>query len=144
MKFRDKKYRRSYVRSHTNHFLARQLRAFRGGKSQTEFASDIGVSQSVVSERLENPNYGKHNLQKLFDIAENLDVALFVRFVDHETFLRLTRDMSEAAVRPHSYNENALKESPEEPEVTVLLTDLSRQDEEIENNGAPRTAVVAA
>ena len=37
-KFRDKAYRNSYVRSHTTQFLARQMRAFRGDRSQKEFA----------------------------------------------------------------------------------------------------------
>lgn len=104
-KFRDTAYRNSYARSHTKQFLAKQIRAFRGDESQEDFAKMIDVSQSQVSGRLENPNYGKHNLQTLFNVADELDVALFVRFVDHATYLTLTRDMSDSAVRPPSYDE---------------------------------------
>lgn len=107
-KFRDKEYRDSYVREHTRQFLARQMRAFRGGRSQTEFAKMLGVSQSVVSERLEDPNYGKWNLQTLHEIASKLDVAVFVRLVDFQTFLRLSNDLSDGAARPPSYGEGSL------------------------------------
>lgn len=107
-KFRGKAYRDSYVRSHTKQFLARQMRAFRGDKSQKEFAKMIGVSQSVVSGRLENPNYGKSNLQTLFNVAEKLNVAVFVRFVDYPTFLGLTKDMSDTAIRPLEYDKHEM------------------------------------
>lgn len=107
-KFRDKDYRDSYVRSHTKQFLARQMRAFRGEQSQKEFAEVLGVSQSVVSERFENPNYGKWSLNTLFDTAANLDVAVFVRFVDFKTFLELSDKLSEKDVRPQEYNQAEL------------------------------------
>lgn len=107
-KFRDKSYRDSYVRSHTKQFLARQMRAFRGEKSQKEFAELIGVTQSMVSERLENPNYGKWTSQTLFDTASKLNVAVFVRFVDFETFLKLTANMSEDTAHPLEYDQDAL------------------------------------
>lgn len=107
-KLRDISYRNSYVESHTKLFLARQMRAFRSDKTQKQFADALGVSQSVVSERLENPNYGKWNLQTLFDTAAKLNVAVFVRFVDFETFLELSGDMSDDAVHPKEYNQDAL------------------------------------
>ena len=109
-KLRDGSYRDSYVRSHTKQFLARQMRAFRGDKSQKEFAEVLGVSQSMVSERLENPNYGKWNLQSLFNVAAKLNVAVFVRFVDFETFLKLSEDMSDSDVRPAEYDQKTLDE----------------------------------
>ena len=77
-KIRDKKYRDSYVQSHTKQFLARQMRAFRGERSQEEFAKILGVSQSMISGRFENPNYGKWSLTTLFDTAAKQNVAVFV------------------------------------------------------------------
>jgi hypothetical protein len=109
VKFLDKSYRDSYVRTHTRQFLAAQIRAFRGERSQTEFAKVLGVSQSVVSERLEDPNYGKWNLQTLFDTAAKLNVAVFIRFVDFETFLELTSDDSDEALSPSGYRAEALE-----------------------------------
>lgn len=135
-KLRDVSYRNSYVESHTKLFLARQMRAFRGDKTQKEFADALGVSQSVVSERLENPNYGKSNLQTLFDTAAKLNIAVFVRFVDFETFLKLSGDMSDDAVHPREYDKDALdalSNSQElkavfEPGTTNFVTDAHNEN----------------
>jgi len=109
-KMRDSKsYRDSYVASHTRQFLARQMREFRGALSQTEFGKQLDKQQTVIS-RLENPRYGKQTLQTMFEVAEKLDVALFVRFVDFPTFFRLTEDTSQEAVRPLPYNQELLDE----------------------------------
>ena len=101
-KFRNKDYRHSYVSSHTKTFLANQLRAFRGKMSQGEFGRKIGKPQPVVN-RNENASYGKFSLQNLLEIAEKLDVAVHVRFVDFPTFIELTEDLSEAALKPKPY-----------------------------------------
>jgi hypothetical protein len=103
-KFKDKFYRDSYVASHTRRFLARQMRKFRGEKSQAEFGELINKRQTVVS-RLEDPKYGKWTLQTLFEVASKLDVAVIVRFVDFSTFMKLTSDMSDEASRPVPYDQ---------------------------------------
>ena len=105
--FQDKTYRDSYIASHTRRFLARQMRKFRGEISQSEFGTLIDKRQTVVS-RLEDPKYGKWTLQTLFDVAEKLNVAVLVRFVDIPTFLRLSDDTSESALEPQPYNEKAM------------------------------------
>src|SRR5262249_36211598 len=102
-KFRDKAYRDSYIASHTRRFLARQVRKFRGNKSQSEFGKLIDKRQTVVS-RLEDPKYGKWTLQTLFDVAAKLNVAVIVRFVDIPTYLKNTQDMSESASLPATYD----------------------------------------
>src|SRR6266404_2487325 len=85
-KMHSKAYRDAYVASHTRQFLARQMREFRGERSQTEFGKFIEKQQTVVS-RLEDPNYGNWNLRTLFEVAKWLNVAVLVRFVDFPTFL---------------------------------------------------------
>src|SRR6266446_4092582 len=119
-KFRDKGYRDSYVGSHTRRFLARQMKKFRGDKSQSEFGDLIGRRQTVVS-RLEDSNYGKWTLQTLFDVAAKLNIAVIVRFVDFPTFLKFTENLSDDASRPGPYDET-LKQmdallKPEEAEL---------------------------
>jgi hypothetical protein len=104
-KFRNKAYRDAYVASHTRRFLARQMRKFRGEKSQAEFGEMIDKRQTVVS-RLEDANYGKWTLQTLFEVASKLDIAVIVRFVDFSTFLKLTSDMSDEVSRPPAYDPN--------------------------------------
>ena len=106
-KFSDKACRDLCIASHTRRFLARQMRKFRGNKSQSEFGNLIGRRQTVVS-RLEDPNYGKWTLQTLFAVARKLNVAVVVRFVDFPTFLTFTEDMSENASDPKEFNQNDL------------------------------------
>lgn len=105
----DKEVRHSYVSTLTRQFLARQIRAFRNARPQKEFGEVIGQKQSAVS-RLEDPNYGRETLQTLFEIGERLDVAVFVRFVDFTSFVRLTEDMSDTAARPQPYDQKSMDE----------------------------------
>lgn len=106
-KFRNKRYRDSYVSANNRRFLAQQLRAIRGEMSQEEFGRLIGKPQSVVS-RLEDPNYGKFTLQTLHEVAASLDRAVVTRIVDFPTFLRFTEDMSESATCPAGYDEHTV------------------------------------
>lgn len=121
-KFADSAYRHTYVAIHTRQFLARQMRAFRGERSQAEFGKILGKPQSVVS-RLEDPHYGKWTLQTLFEVARKLDRAVIVRIVDYSTFLKWSDDMSDSAVSPSAFSESDLNDliaemnaaSPPEP-----------------------------
>jgi hypothetical protein len=100
----DPAYRHSYVASHSRQFLARQMRALRGERSQTEFGDEIGRAQTMIS-RLEDPNYHGWTLQTMFDIAAKQDVAVLVRFVDFPTFLKFTEAQSDSMVRPEPYHQ---------------------------------------
>ncbi len=70
--------------------------------SQGEFGKKIGKPQPVVN-RNENAAYGKFTLHNLLEIAEKLDVAVHVRFVDFKRFIELTEDLSETALKPTPY-----------------------------------------
>jgi hypothetical protein len=108
-KMHDKRYRDNYVVAHTRRVLAQQMRNFRGELPQGEFGELIGKRQTVVS-RLENPNYGAWQLRTMFEIASKCNVAVFVRFVDFPTFLKYTNDLSDEALHPESYREEAMDE----------------------------------
>src|SRR6516162_7412090 len=88
--FKKEKFRKSYFARQLKIFLAAQIRALRGDRTQTQFGELIGKPQSVVA-RLERESYGKVNLQTLIDIATKLDIALVVRFVSFPTFLEMTK-----------------------------------------------------
>lgn len=102
-KLRNKTYRKGYMGTHIKMFLSNQISGLRGNLSQEEFGKLLGKPQSVVS-RLQNPTYGKYTLQTLLDIADRMDVALIVRFVDYPTFLKFTNDFSDYAVRPDAFS----------------------------------------
>ncbi len=95
----DKEYRDAYAARHITTGIAQQIRALREqrGWSQAELGQRVGKPQSVIS-RLENPRYGKLNLQTLLELASAFDVALFVRFVSFSDLLRLTRNLSPEAL----------------------------------------------
>jgi hypothetical protein len=101
-KFRDKRYRDSYVATSTRGVLALQMRNFRGDRSQADFGVEIGKRQTVVS-RLENSAYGGWSLRTMLEVARKLNVAVFCRFVDFPTFLKLSDDLSDEALFPASY-----------------------------------------
>jgi transcriptional regulator with XRE-family HTH domain len=100
--FKKEKFRKSYFARQLKVFLAAQIRALRGEKTQAEFGELIGKPQSVVA-RLERESYGKVNLQTLIDIASRLDIALIIRFVSFPAFLEWTKDYSSSAIAPQSY-----------------------------------------
>src|SRR5262249_12449351 len=107
-------------------FLAAQIRALRGDRTQSQFGKLIGKPQSVVA-RLERESYGKVNLQTLIDIAQKLGIALVIRFVNFSTFLEWTKDYSQEALAPQSYGRV--------PQATVALP--SREAAQSEE-GAPK------
>jgi hypothetical protein len=108
-KFRDKQYRDSYVASHARRVLAEQMRNFRGHLSQADYAAKLDKQKTVVG-RLENPAYGGWSVRTMLEIARKENVAVFVRFVDFPTFLKYTDDLSDGALLPRSYNQDAIDE----------------------------------
>jgi len=105
----DKRFRDAYVASQNRRMLAHQMRKFRGDESQADFAKTLGKQATIVS-RLENPSYSGWSLRTMFEVAQALGVAVFVRFMDFPTFLKYTDDMSEKTLRPDAYNPKAINE----------------------------------
>ena len=108
-KFAKRKYRDAYMAQHLRSFLADQIRAIRGERSQKEFGRLIEKPQNVVS-RIEDENYGKLSLQTLIGIANKLDVALIVQFVDYPTFLEFGGNPSARNLTPAPYNNKQMEE----------------------------------
>jgi hypothetical protein len=98
----NREFRAAYMAHGLRAYLADQIRALRGNRSQRAFGLLIGKPQSVVS-RLESEDYGKLTLQTLLDIAEKLDIALVVKFADFPTFLGAVADGTPAAMAPSGY-----------------------------------------
>jgi transcriptional regulator with XRE-family HTH domain len=106
-KFLSKSYRDGYLESTVRIGIAYQIQALRAKfeLSQSEFAEATGKKQSTIS-RLENPNYGKVSVQTLLEIAQAMDVALLVRFVDYPEFLKNAGKMSVAHLQPATVSES--------------------------------------
>ena len=107
-KFQDKRYRDGYVAALTRSVLARQMRNFRGDLSQAEFGAQIGKRQTVIS-RLESPAYAGWSLRTMLEVARKRGIAVFVRFVDFPTFLKYSDDLSDEALCPQAYDQEAIE-----------------------------------
>lgn len=122
-RFKDKKYRDSYVATQTRAVLSRQMRNFRGELSQQQFAELLGKRQTVVS-RLESPAKGGWTLRTMLEIALKLDVAVFCRFVDFPTFTKYSGDLSEEALSPASFDSCVEKEKEAPPRRSAAIEAL--------------------
>lgn len=71
-------------------YIAKKLRKLRGKRSQMEFGKLIGKHQSVIT-RLENPNYEGITLKTLTEIAEAVNMAVYVEIVTPAEFAELSR-----------------------------------------------------
>jgi len=144
-KMHDKEYRDGYVAAHTRQVLSKQMREFRGAKPQVEFAALLDKRQTMVS-RLENPNYSGWTLNTLFEVASKLNVAVFVRFVDFQTFLQYTGKQSEAALHPERYNQKRVDDfarTKAEEELQRILNFLFRKEPERVGNVDDRQRFLA-
>jgi hypothetical protein len=109
-------------------FLSAQVKNLRGDRTQKEFAKVLNTTQSIVSDRYENPEYGQLTLKTMLDIASKLDVALVVRFVSFPDFFKMTSDFSENAQIPKSYDHQGIQDliSPR-PHFESALTESLRR-----------------
>jgi hypothetical protein len=139
-KFHDKRYRDGYVAAHTRGVLARQMRNFRGERSQAEYGAIIGKRQTVVS-RLESPAYGSWTLRTMLQIARKENVAVLVRFVDFPTFLSFTDDMSDEALFPQAYDEAEVDRFAAYEERSISYHNFIPPDINIATSMGPHTSV---
>ncbi|MBV9147704.1 MAG: helix-turn-helix transcriptional regulator, partial [Acidobacteria bacterium] len=129
----SKRARERFVESHLDRTLAYQIRALRGDLTQAEFAKKIGIGHANnVSARLENPQYGKHQIRILKKIAAACDMGLVVWFVPFSRMVDwvTATPYVDVGLRPSFYDiagfEND-KLRPPEPQPSVLDSGLSTE-----------------
>ena len=103
----DDGFRNNYLSRQLKAFLAAQIRALRGEKTQAAFGKVLGKPQSVVS-RLENERLSGLHVQTLIDIAQKLKIGVIIRFVEFSEFLRYTEDYSDEALSPSAYDQQKI------------------------------------
>jgi transcriptional regulator with XRE-family HTH domain len=72
-----------------------RINRLKRGLSQADLARAIGTQQSAIS-RLEDPEYGRHNLDTLVQIAKAFDCALLVKFVSYSKLAADSENLSES------------------------------------------------
>jgi transcriptional regulator with XRE-family HTH domain len=100
-------FRHGYMSRQLKAFLAQQIRELRGDERQEDFGKRIGKPQSVIS-RLEKQLDRNISIQTLIDIAEKLDIAVIIRFVDFPAFLKYTENYTDIALAPPGYDQSAI------------------------------------
>jgi transcriptional regulator with XRE-family HTH domain len=127
---RDKEFRAEYSAENIRTGIAYQIRALREkrGWSQKKLGEEASKPQNVIS-RLENPEYGKLNIQTLNELAAAFDVALLVRFVSFGELTAHVADLSPEALAVPEFSADpafaAVREKPEGAE--ALSEDLNGQ-----------------
>ena len=106
-KLDTKNKRETFVRAHIQHGLAHQIRLLRKERnwSQSQLAKKIGARNQSTIARLENPAYGRYSLGTLLKLADAFDVAALVKFASFGKLITETADLSPAALRVLSYEE---------------------------------------
>jgi transcriptional regulator with XRE-family HTH domain len=104
-RLKKKEFRDAFVRSHLTHGLAHQIRELRiqRGWTQKELAEKLELKGQSAVARMEDPSYGKLSIATLIKLSSVFDVALSVRFQSYGKFLMEREDVSPAALRAESF-----------------------------------------
>ena len=113
--FKVKRYRDAFVSTLIDTgipFQIKTLREQRNEMSQKELGELAGMKQEAIS-RLENPDYGKLNLNTLKRIASAFDVGLIVRFAPLSELVKWELNLTSESLKAVSYDEDLyFKEEP--------------------------------
>lgn len=126
-RLKKKEFRDAYVVSHITQGLAYQIYELRTqrGWTQKELAEKLGLKRQSAVARMEDPSYGKLSISTLVKLSSIFDVALSIRFQSYGKFLTEFEDVSPAALRVKSFEdemqtENNFQEIFSPNEVPVL------------------------
>jgi len=110
-RLKNKEFRDAFVRSHLTHGLAHQIRVLRiqRGWTQRELAEKLGLKGQSAVARMEDPSYGKLSIVTLLKLSSVFDVALSVRFQSYKKFLLEREDLSPAALKVESFENDIPK-----------------------------------
>lgn len=107
----DKELRDEFVADQVRTRIGLAVRAMReqGSRrlSQAKLGKIMGKPQSVVS-RIEDPDYGKHSLQTLLDVAAALDVPVLVEFPEWEDWFRKIKTVKKADLERRAFDADHL------------------------------------
>jgi transcriptional regulator with XRE-family HTH domain len=109
----DKALRDEFVADQTRARIALLVRALREQEdrqwTQTELGERAGKKQNVIS-RIEDPDYGKHSLQTLLEVAAAFDLPLWFDIPEWDEWLKLIGNVPNKQTRRTSFNSCGLIE----------------------------------
>jgi transcriptional regulator with XRE-family HTH domain len=106
-RLKKKEFRDAFVLSHITQGLAYQIYELRTqrGWTQKELAEKLGLKRQSAVARMEDPSYGKLSISTLVKLSSVFDVALSIRFQTYSKFLIEVEDVSPAALRAESFED---------------------------------------
>lgn len=113
-KLKDKEYRDAFVSALITNGIPFQIKVLREQRiwTQKELGELADMAQESIS-RLEDPNYGKLNLNTLKRLAAAFDVGLMVRFVPFSDLVAWDINLSNESLKVASFTEEVyFKEQP--------------------------------
>lgn len=111
-RLKKKEFRDAFVVAHITQGLAYQIYELRTqrGWTQQELAGKLGLKRQSAVARMEDPSYGKLSISTLVKLSSVFDVALSIRFQSYSKFLIEVDDVSPAALRAESFEDEVSTE----------------------------------
>jgi transcriptional regulator with XRE-family HTH domain len=112
-RLKKKEFRDAFVLSHITQGLAYQIYELRTQRewTQKELAEKLGLKRQSAVARMEDPSYGKLSISTLVKLSSVFDVALSIRFQSYSKFLIEVEDVSPAALRAESFEDEMQTEN---------------------------------
>ncbi len=138
-KYKKRDFRHAYIAGRVHTSIAMQIRLLREklGFTQRAFAEKLGKKQTTIS-RLENLSYGRVTVNTLLEITEALDMALVVRIVSFDEFLR-----QHGSVKPQDLSAETFEQTVFRHEAAEQIQNLSSGYEAREPTAQGRVSYIA-
>jgi transcriptional regulator with XRE-family HTH domain len=108
----DKEMRDEFVADQVRSRLGLMIRALREQEprcwSQKQLGEAMGGKPQSVVSRIEDPDYGKHSLQTLLEVAAAFDVPLLVDFPEWDDWFRKVKCVRKSDLERRSFDEDQL------------------------------------
>ena len=113
-KLKNKEYREAFLAELITTGIPFQIKALREQRNliQKELGDRSGMAQESIS-RLEDPNYGKLNLNTLKRLASAFDIGLMVRFVAFSELVDWEINLSPESLEIMSFDEESYFQAQE-------------------------------
>jgi transcriptional regulator with XRE-family HTH domain len=127
-KFKDRRYRDTFLASQIRRMIPKQVRAIREAQEMTqqELADAAGTTQTVISRIEKGSGSGNLTIKSLLNLASALDVALVIRFEPIDRFIDWTEHLSSEDIAPRQSQ--------------TILTEMEQEATRVEATDAPSWA----
>lgn len=140
----DKEVRDEFVADQIRTRIALLVRALREQPerdwSQSELGKKMGKPQNVVS-RLEDPDYGKMNLQTLLEAAAAFDLPLWIDMPEWEDWLMKIRDIPKTGFKRNSFDAERLVKHVNDVQQITRIAIVTRIGSYVETKSSGSSAV---